>query len=385
MDSEEQGHVKEMLRMYKRRLWALELKKAQQGLNAPVDILMEIEDLGENILRCQSQIDAFHSNYQTVPGLNQIQATNLTDISRKQIEITFNGSFDDLTAEIQSALVRAIAGIVEISPDQVTVLKVMAGSVIFSIELPSDAADALLKLYASGDEIIKELGIQNIKLTSERVLALPTLVKYAIAENTELYKKHESEPAFAYELFRRALVEQDKLALEAIENIYKDLVRSWIEQRTFQMQLSKKEIENLVYETFDLFKRTISPSKFGRFSSFRALLAYLKMSVHPTIVDYGRQLGQTNSLAPALAELEASDALAKEEVYVETLWPLVDRFLQDDKERLVMHSTLVAGLKPREIYEQNPKLFASIDEVYRIKQNILARLRRSPEFRELFD
>ena len=59
MDSREQDHIKKMLRMHKRRLYALELQQAWHGINTSPEILMEIEDLKENIERFQSQIDAF--------------------------------------------------------------------------------------------------------------------------------------------------------------------------------------------------------------------------------------------------------------------------------------------------------------------------------------
>jgi hypothetical protein len=75
--------------------------------------------------------------------LNQVQSTSFPSVARTQIEITFNGNFGHLTPEAESAVVRAIAGIVEISPDQVTILKVMSGSVIFTIELPEEAAISL--------------------------------------------------------------------------------------------------------------------------------------------------------------------------------------------------------------------------------------------------
>jgi hypothetical protein len=176
MDSEELAHLKEVLRSYKRRLWVLEGKEALQGLHTPPEVLIEIEDLREKIVRHQSRIEAFPREHRMSPAAGPSHAATSSHTKRKQIEITFNGSFDHLTPEIQTALVRAIAAMADISPDEVAVLRVMSGSVVFVVELPEKAATALLKLYASGAEVIGELDIQSIQLTSEPFPALSTFV-----------------------------------------------------------------------------------------------------------------------------------------------------------------------------------------------------------------
>jgi hypothetical protein len=40
-------------------------------------------------------------------------------------------------------------------------------------------------------------------------------------------------------------------------------------------------------------------------------------------------------------------------------------------------------LKPQELYDHFRGVFSDVDEVYRVKQNVLARLRRDPEFQKL--
>jgi hypothetical protein len=64
-------------------------------------------------------------------------------------------------------------------------------------------------------------------------------------------------------------------------------------------------------------------------------------------------------------------------------WGIVLGRLHDEKERLVIDESFVLGLKPREIYDKYPQKFTDVDEVYKIKQNILARLRRDPELKKL--
>jgi hypothetical protein len=72
-----------------------------------------------------------------------------------------------------------------------------------------------------------------------------------------------------------------------------------------------------------------------------------------------------------------------ERSYRQMFWELVSRRLQDEKERMVMQGLFILALKPRELYKRAQHLFSDVDEIYRVKQNILARLGRDPEFGKL--
>ena len=45
------------------------------------------------------------------------------------------------------------------------------------------------------------------------------------------------------------------------------------------------------------------------------------------------------------------------------------------------HEIYQSQLKPAEIFQRHPHLFASVDDVYRIKRNVLERLRRNANIR----
>jgi hypothetical protein len=44
--------------------------------------------------------------------------------------------------------------------------------------------------------------------------------------------------------------------------------------------------------------------------------------------------------------------------------------------------SFVLGMKPGEICDQRPDLFANVGDVYNIKRNVLSRLSRNPELRQ---
>ena len=62
-------------------------------------------------------------------------------------------------------------------------------------------------------------------------------------------------------------------------------------------------------------------------------------------------------------------------------WRYIDTQLNGDAERAVVLCSFVLGMKPGEICDERPDLFASVAEVYNVKRNVLCRLSRNPELR----
>ena len=48
----------------------------------------------------------------------------------------------------------------------------------------------------------------------------------------------------------------------------------------------------------------------------------------------------------------------------------------------MVYGSFVLALKPRELYAQFRETFRDVKEVYRVKENVLARLRRDAELQE---
>jgi len=65
----------------------------------------------------------------------------------------------------------------------------------------------------------------------------------------------------------------------------------------------------------------------------------------------------------------------------EQLWATIKSELQDEAEEVVAYLSFARELKPSEIFGRHPGLYASVADVYRIKRNLIERLRRSPQVR----
>jgi hypothetical protein len=62
-------------------------------------------------------------------------------------------------------------------------------------------------------------------------------------------------------------------------------------------------------------------------------------------------------------------------------WCYITAQLNGEAEQVVVVGSFVLGMKPGEIYDDRPDLFADVDEVYNVKRNLLARLSRNAELR----
>ncbi len=66
------------------------------------------------------------------------------------------------------------------------------------------------------------------------------------------------------------------------------------------------------------------------------------------------------------------DQLAAREV-----WHIIDSEVTCQDERLIFQQVIVLGWPPREVQRCYPALFPGVRDVYRVKRNVLERLRRN--------
>lgn len=224
--------------------------------------------------------------------------------------------------------------------------------------------------------------------TNPQHLNLTELASHC-AKETELYfQRQSSNTRYCFELFRRAIQEHDQAAWEMICVQYQPLVAGWVKQH-HGFEASGEEVQYFVNGAFGKIAGTITPSKFDSFPDTGSLLRYLKMCVHSIIVDHNRTADQINMYAlDDASDKPSADAALEEQAmdrsYRQALWDLINTRMNDEKERSVIYGSFALDLKPQELFSHFRGVFSDVDEIYQIKQNVLARLRRDSEFRKLF-
>lgn len=219
-------------------------------------------------------------------------------------------------------------------------------------------------------------------------MELGSLALRAAAESRLFYRHEEYDPRYAYELFRRALVERNEEAWVCIYEHYYPLVDHWV-RRTGAFAVSGESSDYFVSAAFTRFWRAIPSDRFRSFPNLASLLNYLRRCSSCVVIDSARAHAATDLLPEESInwnnqKLAHADEEATERVSRVEFWRMIDDLLQSEAERVIVRCSFLLGMKPGDIYHDHSALFAGIEEVYTLKRNILARLRRNPELRGMY-
>lgn len=137
------------------RLWKIQLL---------IDYCEKYDQFDELLTRVRDVNPGQYAKFiSSVKGDSQTPKADIS-ASKSQVEITFKGHLSNFTPDLQFAVVGALAGVLNISRDQISVSRVQDGSIILQLEMPTEAISQLIALYEANDPIIQDLGIQQVRL-----------------------------------------------------------------------------------------------------------------------------------------------------------------------------------------------------------------------------
>ncbi len=221
-------------------------------------------------------------------------------------------------------------------------------------------------------------------------LSVTELAQRCSEETNKFLKQNASNDRFCLELFRRAIIIRDDNAWASIYQQYAPLVLTWVTQHQSATPLLGQEgSAPLVNAAFAKFSQALTPTKISNFDTLAALLKYLKMCVHSVVADEvrSRQARQFEDTLETIEQEPAGDDPADDvvsNISAQYLWQIIQEELHRDDERMLIYLAYVQGMKPGEISSQHRRLFPTVDDVYRIKRNVLERLRRNRRLQMLF-
>jgi RNA polymerase sigma factor (sigma-70 family) len=222
------------------------------------------------------------------------------------------------------------------------------------------------------------------------LLSINDLARCCSEETNKFLKQSVSNDRYCLELFRRAITRRNDDAWACIYQQYAPLVLTWVNQHQSAAPLWGQDgSAPLVNAAFAKFSQALTPAKMDNFDSLAAVLKYLKMCVHSVIADevrsrQSRQYEETLELIenePA-SEDPADDVVSN--ISAQGLWQVIQEELNGEEERVLIYLAYIQGMKPGEISSQHRRLFPTVEDVYRIKRNVLERLRRNHRLQTLF-
>lgn len=191
------------------------------------------------------------------------------------------------------------------------------------------------------------------------------------------------------EALYHALRQRDPTSWESAWHCWQGRVAAWV-RRHPQFRYTGEETAYFVNRAFERLWRAVDAEKLERFANPAQLVQYLKLCVHSVILDELRGPGPEQQVAASsmeeMGELPSSEPDAAEaalhKVRREELWAAVAVHIRSDEDRVLVEAGLVRGLPPRVIAGRYPALFSNVQDVYRIKRNLLERLGRDQRLRE---
>jgi DNA-directed RNA polymerase specialized sigma24 family protein len=197
--------------------------------------------------------------------------------------------------------------------------------------------------------------------------------------------EHELTEEAGYELFRRAIVERDNEAWAAIYTHYRQLLISWARNACARAP-SVCQYEDIADRALARAWSALTAEQFAQFPSLAALLAYLRTCVGAAAIDAARAEATRER---AYQKLGLPSVTTPEELVLgaqsrDELWRLLNKLVSNEHERIILIESFVLGLPPRMILERHLDRFADVPAIYGAKRNLLNRLERSRDLRQIY-
>jgi len=210
----------------------------------------------------------------------------------------------------------------------------------------------------------------------------------ARAQEAHFVRGEPSQDAAGVELFRRAIAENDDEAWAAVVCLYRGLLLAHAGRQVIR-KLVGEDGAFCVDRAFQRFWQATHGRGIHEFQDLASILTYLKMCLASVLLDEARARRRQacisiDALSPEASVSGDPSAGILADLGRRELWAVIASELRTDPERLVARLSFVVGLSPREICARHPQHFAVAD-VYRLKRNMIDRLRRSAPLRALLD
>ena len=209
-----------------------------------------------------------------------------------------------------------------------------------------------------------------------RGLKVSELAEQCLLEINAYRRGEPSTDIYGVELLRRATVWDDQEAWASLQQCLTEVVRGWLRRHPSREVAARLDSEeNYVAQAFARFWQASTQGQQIEFRTFAAALQYLRASLHGALLDTVRTHGRPKEIP--LPELgEAREPWAEDGSEGQELWEVIRSHVPNQREQRLTYLLFHCGLKPREIVRFCPEEFCSVEDIYRLRRNIVERLLR---------
>ena len=210
-------------------------------------------------------------------------------------------------------------------------------------------------------------------------LSLTLLAAQCLRELDNYRRGEPCTDAYGLELLRRATFQNNQEAWAWVQHCFGGMVRGWLRchpKREVACRLENEE--NYVAQTFERFWQATAFNQRMEFSTLAAALQYLRASLHGAIQDMLRAYARPREISlPGPGE--AGEPLVEDNTDNSEVWESLHMILSNLREQRLAFLLFHCGLKPREIIRFCPQEWSDVQEIYRLRRNIMERLLRNAD------
>jgi len=210
-------------------------------------------------------------------------------------------------------------------------------------------------------------------------MSLSALAERSMSEIDNYRRGEPSNDQYSLEIFRRAMLECDNAAWTLLENRFKDFLLGSFRRHSKSEAASRLDSpENYVARAFARFWLAAVHNQRLEFTTLAAALRYLRGCLNSTILDALRAYSRAKEVALPEPDFGWEPAVEDHDDGRD-LWEALSGILPGERERRLAYLLYHCNLKPREIVRLCPQEFHKVEEIYRLRRNIIERVQRSAD------
>ena len=210
-------------------------------------------------------------------------------------------------------------------------------------------------------------------------MSLPLLAAQCLRELDHYRRGEPYTEAYGLELLRRATIQDNQEAWAWVQHCFGGMVRGWLRhhpKREVAYRLESEE--NYVAQVFERFWQATAFNQRVEFSTLAAALQYLRSSLNGAILDMLRAYVRPREVSlPGPGE--PGEPLVEDSIDDNEVWESLHMILTNPREQRLAYLLFHCGLKPREIIRFCPQEWSDVQEIYRLRRNIMERLLRNAD------
>ena len=189
----------------------------------------------------------------------------------------------------------------------------------------------------------------------------------------DLYHRGEVQgDTYCVELLRRATLQKDQDAWQAVQQCLSETVRGWLASHPHKEKACRMDREeHYVTQAFDRFFKVTMHQQIV-FSTLAAALLSLRTYLNSALLDALRASSRLGEIMlPGRSEAEHSRVTSSKQSEV---WGMLRNMLPDVREQRLVYLLFHCGLKPKDIVRTYPQEFQDVEEISCLRLRLIQRL-----------